>query len=83
MKGIIIKEVVFKLIGTTYPVGESDKDAQSLNNLKKLCDLIEELISEVQDVDMFYAHSKQYSVKQMHDYAHGFLTERLGFKNNK
>jgi hypothetical protein len=43
-----IKEIVDKLIGNCEPQGDSSRDRENLENLKVKCDLIYNLIADVQ-----------------------------------
>lgn len=42
-------EIVKKLIGPINPVGKSEVDQERLENLNKLCDLVEMLLMDIDD----------------------------------
>lgn len=73
-----IKEIVNKLVGEINPLGCVSRDPQRLENLKTLCELINDLISQVDDVSFYNKDSKEHSVKLASDYAKNFLTQSLG-----
>jgi len=74
-----IKDVVMKLIGPVEPVGESHTDDRRFNNLKELCDLVEELVTEINRVCPNRT-CHEHSMKQAGEYAYRFLYERLGIE---
>lgn len=67
-----IKEIVQKLVGSIQPSGESNLDTQRLENLKVMCNLVEDLVMEInyvsRDKDRYEA-----SMKEMGVYADKFL----------
>lgn len=67
-----LKEIVQKLVGSIMPVGESHLDTKRLENLKIMCELIEDLVYEVnyvaRDKDRYES-----SMKEMGVYAQKFL----------
>jgi len=42
-----LKEIVQKLVGSIQPAGESHLDTQRLENLKIMCNLVEDLVYEI------------------------------------
>lgn len=67
-----LKEIVQKLVGSITPAGESHLDTKRLENLKVMCDLVEDLVYEItfvaRDEDRYEA-----SMKEMGTYARKFL----------
>lgn len=78
MKTLTTKEIVETLIGKIRPVGETNTDAQRFENLKEMCGLVNELVSEIDSVSYDFKDSYEHSVKKASDYAKNFLTKELG-----
>ncbi len=68
-------DVVNKLIGDIKPCGRSEVDGDRYNNLIAYCNLITELIEEVEIVAHQYRHSYEFSVKRAGEHAFNFLKE--------
>lgn len=67
-----IKEIVQKLIGKITATGDSSRDNERLMNLINMCNLVEELVGEIQ----FSARDRnayESSVKTIGQYADKFL----------
>lgn len=45
-----IKEILNKLIGSIFPIGETNTDDKRYKNLEKYCDLLNEMSFELMDV---------------------------------
>ena len=71
-------EIVMKLIGSIQPTGESNTDAQRFENLKELCSLINNLVTEIDDMAYRNKDAYEASVKKASEYAQNFLTNTLG-----
>lgn len=69
-------EIVNKLIGDISPCGRSEVDAERLENLKAMCELVDELVISIHDITYIYRHSYEHSVKEIAEYATNFI-ERL------
>lgn len=67
-----LKQIIQKLVGSITPAGESHLDTQRLENLKIMCELIEDLVYEVnyvaRDKDRYES-----SMNKMGVYAQKFL----------
>lgn len=72
-----VKEIVQKLIGPIYPVGKSEVDAERLENLKKMCELVDDLITEIDSVAYHNRHSREASVKACAEFASAFLDKTI------
>lgn len=70
-------EIVNKLIGSIKPYGSTDIDEKRMENLKAMCELIEDLVFDVRQVAT-YRIRHEHSMKEMGLYAEKFLTETLG-----
>lgn len=68
------KEIVLKLIGNIHPQGESYADSESFDNLRALCELVDNLIMEINDVADNY-NRREASMAKAGNYALKFLTE--------
>lgn len=71
-------EIVNKLIGPVRPVGETNTDNERFENLKNLCKLVDELVTEIDAVGCDFRDSYEFSVKRASEYASSFLTETIG-----
>lgn len=72
-------DVVKKLIGDIRPIGDSSYDKYRLENLKAMCELMDEIHSAIDSVAYDFKDSKRASVKACSDYANEFL-DKLGIK---
>jgi hypothetical protein len=73
-------DVVTKLIGNINPVGMSEVDSERLENLKVMTELVEKLITDIDNVDYRNKDSHEYSVKKAADFASDFLSNKIGIK---
>lgn len=70
-------DVVKKLIGEIRPVGETNTDNARFENLKAMCDLMDQIHTAIDDVAYQFKDSHEFSVKRAADYANKFL-DKLG-----
>ena len=66
-----IHEIVKKLIGEINPVGETNTDNDRFENLKEMCDLVDELLNDI-DFLHHYKNNHQFSMKRAAEYASKF-----------
>lgn len=71
-------QLIKKVIGSITPIGQSGIDAERLENLKAMCELVNDLVTEIDNVAYRNKDSKEHSVKIMADYAKKFISETLG-----
>jgi hypothetical protein len=71
------KEIVMRLIGNITPTGDLCEDEIRFENLKNLCELVNELVTEIDDV-AYDKDSCEYSKKKLGEFAYNFLSETLG-----
>ena len=71
-------DVIKKLIGNINPIGETDTDNERFENLKEMCDLVNNLITDIDDMAYSNRNSHQFSVKRASEYASEFLTKTVG-----
>lgn len=74
-------EIVEKLIGPIRPIGKSEVDSERFENLKEMCELVNNLVQKIDAVEYDNRGAHEYSVKQARDYAGKFLTDTLGISN--
>ncbi len=72
-------EIIKKLIGSIRPIGESGVDKNNLENLKTLCNLVDELLTEIDAVAYDFKDSPRYSEKEASKYASKFL-DKIGIE---
>lgn len=80
MKKLELKEIVMKLVGSIDPIGETITDVARLEALKDLCNLVSDLVAEINSVVICNRHSYESSRKIASDYAYKFLADNLGIK---
>lgn len=73
-------DITKKLIGNIHPTGQSGLDKERLENLKEMCELVENLKSEIEDIAYRNKDSYESSVKEIGLYADNFLKNTLGIK---
>jgi hypothetical protein len=73
-----LKEIVFKLIGPINPIGETNEDNKRFENLKIMCDLINDLIQYTDDMAYCNKDHYEFSRKRASDYVYNFLTNKIG-----
>lgn len=80
MEKLELKDIVMKLVGKVNPVGETITDESRLEALKDLCNLVDDLVAEINSVVICNRYSYESSRKIAADYAYKFLIENLGIK---
>ena len=75
------KEIVQKLIGPIHPIGESNADNARFENLKTLCDLVNDLVTDIDSVGYENKDHYEYSRKRAADYVSVFMTKTLGISD--
>lgn len=78
MKIFTTKEIVNQLIGSIRPIGELGVDKQRLENLKEMCELVSELVIQIDSVNLDFYQSPAQSERTASEYALNFLTKELG-----
>ncbi len=81
MKARTNYEVVKKLTGSIYPVGEAHTDDDRFENLKEMAWLIERLLQDIHVVSES-ANRHEHSMKRAGEFAKDFLKE-IGVKEEK
>jgi len=77
---IDLQEVVMKLVGPIKPVGKTETDNLRFENLKTLCELVDELVGAIGKVGYTFKDRQEFSVGRAGKYAYEFLGETLGIK---
>lgn len=70
-----IVSIIEQLVGEISPVGQSERDAISFENLKLLCDVTDALLTKVSDVSTNNKNAYEHSVKRSQEYAERFLMD--------
>lgn len=78
MTDIDIINVVRRLVGKIKPVGETNTDNERLENLKTLCNVVNALVYDIDEVAYEFRDRKEYSIKRASDFAKDFLTNKVG-----
>lgn len=78
MNAETITEVVKKLVGEIQPYGASHIDEKRFENLKTICEIVNNLVVEIDRVSYENKDRQEFSMKQMSDYASNFMTNTLG-----
>jgi len=78
MNSETITEVVKKLVGEIQPYGASDIDNKRFENLKTICEVVNNLVIEIDRVAYENKDRQEFSMKQMAGYASNFMTNTLG-----
>jgi len=73
-------DVINKLIGNINPVGETNTDNERFENLKAMCELVNNLIVDIDDMAYRNKDAYEFSKKRASEYAKKFLTETIGIK---
>ncbi|AXF52729.1 MAG: hypothetical protein [Circular genetic element sp.] len=74
MESNLVVEVVKKVVGEIKPQGAAHIDHTRLENLKKMCEVVETLIYQIKDVS-YERNRQEHSIKEAGVYAHEFLTQ--------
>ena len=74
-------EIVKKLIGYIDPVGETNIDDKRFENLKAMCELVNNLVTEIDEVSFYNKNKDEYSRKRAGEYANNFLANTLGIES--
>jgi len=69
-----IHEIVKKLVGKIYPVGETNADNDRFENLKTMTELVDELLSDIYRVAQGN-NRHEYSINRAGQFASSFLDE--------
>lgn len=77
-KKMTLHEVVQKMIGPIRPVGDSNIDRERFENLKQLTELVDKLVTDIDDVAYYFKDRQEHSLKQASDFASNFLKNDLG-----
>lgn len=73
-----VEEVVTKLVGRIKPVGESNEDEKRFENLVLMCELVDRLVTKIDEVAYDNKDRYEASMKKAGLYAQNFMTNTLG-----
>lgn len=77
MKAITTLELVNQLIGNINPSGSADKDVERFENLKEMCELIEELVCRIDHIRNANNSAHEHSIKIMVNHINHFLAQHI------
>lgn len=80
MNSEVVIEVVNKLTGRCFPLGDTSIDESRYENLNLKIDLVDELISDIVTAGKLYNRS-EYSILKISNKANEFLTELRDWLN--
>lgn len=78
MDEISYSAIVMRIVGPINPVGETNTDGARFENLKALCELVNDLVTKIDTVAYENKDSYEFSRKRAGEYAEKFLTKTLG-----
>jgi len=70
-----IHEVVMKLIGDISPIGETNEDNKRFENLKIMADLVDALLTDMDEIVFRKSNNQEYSIKRSVDFVIDFMDE--------
>ena len=70
-------EIVKKLIGRIDPIGETNTDEERYKNLMAMCELVNNLVIEIDDLSLCNKNHAEYSRQRVWNYADKFLSQTL------
>ena len=73
-----LAEIVFKLTGRVNPIGKSEVDEERFENLKAMCELVDILVTKIDEVAYDNKDRYEASMKKAGLYAQNFMTNTLG-----
>ena len=71
----ILYIVVKKLVGNINPIGETRTDENRLENLKMMCELVNKLLADIDDMAYRNKDMHQHSIKEAVKCANEFYSE--------
>lgn len=71
-------DVVNKLVGRIHPVADAAIDSQRMESMKSMCELVRDLLLEIDYVAYSYRQSPYGSAKEIGVYADKFIKETIG-----
>jgi len=71
-------EIVKKLVGNIQPAGDAHIDEERFKNLEAMCELVEDLVEEIDNVINYNREAEQNSIVKARKYADDFLQINLG-----
>lgn len=74
-----IHDIVKKLVGPINPIGETNTDNERFHNLKVMTELVDDLLTEIDDVAYYNKDRQEYSIKRAANYASKFY-DKIGIK---
>jgi len=69
-------ETVMKLVGPIVPIGDTNEDANRLENLKELLKLVDQLITDLEEMSELKC-KHEYSIKKAGQIVSRFLRDKI------
>lgn len=66
-------DVVTKIIGPIDPIEEANEDAERFLNLQSMTDLVDKLLSDIDNVSYINRNKKAFSCKKASEFAKNFI----------
>lgn len=79
MRTLSTYEIVKSLIGPINPIGETNADNKRFENLKEMCELLDEIHTAIDDIAYQYKGMSEFSIKRACDYANEQL-DKMGIR---
>ena len=80
MNGEVVYKVVKELVGNINPIGETNEDNKRYENLKELIHVVENLITDIDDMAFRNRDMREHSIKRAVDEAREFI-DKIGTSN--
>lgn len=74
MNAYDIHDIVKKIVGKIYPVGETNEDSRRFENLQEMTKLVNHLLSDIDEVASL-KDRQEYSIKKAGEHASKFITD--------
>ena len=73
--------VVLKLVGPTFPIGETNEDEHRFQNLQELTKLVDLLLRDIDQIATLNVDRVEFSMKRSGQYCHEFM-DKIGISND-
>ena len=68
-----LNDIVYRITGKITPLGDSSIDNERYDNLKKICHLVEGIITDIDDMVFINSDAKEASIQRSVEYGSKFL----------
>lgn len=70
------------LVGEIRPIGETNHDNQSFENLQQLCSLADDIVFQIEQVAATYKDRYEFSIKRSGEFADNFIKRLREHENS-